>query len=502
MSVQLNKFQMTNATSWKGLTKANSLAALWGSGQDTQKISNMVTDILSYNFGNNIDTFLKKFPTKVLDNEDDFVWELRGNAPKNVKLEEASFNGSIITSSTSDEIGKGGTEIELRFEKDLFSKGDLIVGENPDDFALYIKAYEYDGSYYTATCVINTGDPNVSVPAEDLVAGTYWSVEYHAVEAEFSSDGGEVIHTSNISMRNGFTHIRMKQKNPGNMVGRKLIGTVLGKDANGKEMLLWTDYQSYKIDYELRMQWNRALMFGKSNRSQYGSFNITGDSGYQIKTGAGIREQMETANTTSYTTFDIDEFSSRLMDLSEGKLETDDRAFVGRCGERFAYQFHKALEDYSQLFTPTREMERIGKANADFIGSNKGLSYGGQFVEYMGPNGIKFNLSVDGIYSDPTRNKKIHPDNGLEESYRCDIFDIGTTEEEPNIQLYQAGNLGMVKWYIEGARSPYSWNGSGYNTPRSAASPIDGWEEHCMVSGAAVVKDPTRTATFKYGSSI
>lgn len=497
---EFTKFQMTNATHWKGLTKKNSLAALWKSGQETQKISNMVMDILSYNYGDNLDSFLRKFPTKWLDNEDDFVWELRGNAPKNVKLEEAYYNGSLVTESTADEIGKGQTEIELRFEKDLFSKGDLIVGSNPDDFALIIQEYYFNGTYAVAKCILNSSDPDVSVPPEDLVNGTYWSCDFHPVEEEFSSHGGEVTYTSNISMRNGFTHIRMEQHNPGNMVGRKIMGTVLGKEADGKPVLLWTDYQSMMIDYEFRMQWNRALMFGRSNRSQYGSFNVTGDSGYKIKTGAGIREQMETANTTYYTTFDIDEFSSRLMDLSEGKLDTDDRAFVGRCGERFAYQFHKSLEGNAQLFTPSRESYRIQKSNADFVGSNLALKYGGQFVEFEGPNGIKFNLSVDGLYSDPSRNKKIHPDNGLEESYRCDIFDIGTTEGEPNIQLFQAKNMGMRKWYVEGARSPYSWTGSGYASG-SASSHIDGWSEYCMTSGAAVVKDPSRTATFKYGSS-
>lgn len=497
---KLSKFQMTDATSWKGLTRANSLANLWGSGAETQKISNMVLDIQSKNFGNNIDSFLKQFPVKWLDDEKDFVWELRGNAPKNVRLQEASFNGSIITSSTSAEIGKGKSEIELRFEKDIFSKGDLIVGENPDDFALYIKDYYNDGTYFTAVCILNTGDDDTSIPAEDLVAGTYWSCDYHPVEEELSRDGGEVHYSTNISMRNGFTHIRMKQVNAGNMVGKKIMATVVGVDGKKNPITVWTDYQSYMIDYEFRMQWNRAIMFGKSNRSKYGSFNVKGESGYAIKTGAGIREQMETANTNYYTTFSIDEFSSRLMDLSEGKLETDQRAFVGRCGERFAYQFHKALENNSQLFTPSREDMRIAKSTAAFTGGNLALKYGGQFVEYEGPNGIKFNLSVDGMYSDPDRNKKYHPEGGLQESYRCDIFDIGTTDGDPNIQLFKAKNMGDRKWFIEGARSPYSWNGKGYSTGR-AASPIDGWEEHCMTSGAAVVKDPSRTATFKYGSA-
>lgn len=497
-----NKFVMTDATHWNGATRANSLAALWGQGE-TQKISNMVLDIQSKNFGNNIDNFLRQFPTKVLENESDFVWELRGNAPKNVKLVEALFNGSVISSTTTAEIGKGGSIVSLRFEKDIFTEGDLIVGDNPDDFALRIVKYYADGSYWTADCELMTGDASISVPAEDLLPDTHWSCDYHPVEEELSREGGQVNWSTNISMRNGFTHIRMQQMNAGNMVGRKILATVVGVDDKQKPMTVWTDYQSYMIDYEFRMHWNRALMFGRSNRGTDGTYLNKGKSGYAIKTGAGIREQMETANTTYYTTFDIDEFSSRLMDLSENKLETDQRAFVGRCGERFAYQFHKSLENHSQLFIPSQENMRISKANAAFTGSNLALKYGGQFVEYEGPNGIKFNLSVDGMYSDPDRNKKLHPSGGLEESYRCDIFDIGTTQGDPNIQLFTASNMGMRKWYIEGGRSPYSYTpGKGYASGGySAASAIDGWEEHCMTNGAAVVKDPSRTATFKYGSS-
>ena len=200
---------------------------------------------------------------------------------------------------------------------------------------------------------------------------------------------------------------------------------------------------------------------------------------------------METANTSFYNTFNIEELSSRLLDLSEGKIVSDQRSFVLRTGERGAYEFHKSLEQFSQLFTPLLNQDRMYKTSGGI--SKMELGYGGQFIEYLGPNNVKVNLSVDSMYDDRNRNKLAHPNGGVVESYRYDIMDIGTTEGEANIQKVGVTDMPIIHKYIPGMRNPFDPVGS----LSAIGTSEDAWEEHKMYCGGVMVKDPSRTATLK-----
>jgi len=62
-----------------------------------------------------LDTYLNQFGVKVLDNEDDFVWELIGTSKKNIPLVEARLtrNGSAI--AATDKPGVGASRFFLVF---------------------------------------------------------------------------------------------------------------------------------------------------------------------------------------------------------------------------------------------------------------------------------------------------------------------------------------------------------------------------------------------------
>jgi hypothetical protein len=262
------------------------------------------------------------------------------------------------------------------------------------------------------------------------------------------------------------------------------------KGIDGKIVKFWQHYESFMFDNAFREDINKLIMFGTSNKSADGQYRIKGKSDYAITEGAGIRQQMEAANSSFYNVFSIESLSSRLLDLSEGKLKTDERGFVLRTGERGAYEFHKSLEKYSQLFTPLLNTDRMYKASSGI--SKMELGYGGQFVEYKGPNNVQVNLSVDSMYDDRNRNKMIHPNGGVVESYRYDIFDIGTSEGAPNIQKVGVKGQPIIHKYIAGLRDPFSPDGS----VSAIGTAEDAWEEHKYYCGAAIVRDPSRTASF------
>lgn len=485
--MKISKLQMTDATSWKGLTTENHLGALWA--QEPQKVNNLITMIQQKTFGNDIEGLLNKFPVKEFEDDTDYTWDLDSQLVDNIGLVEARVDGTAVTATS--QAGLGNTEFELVFPKDWFSEGERIVGEKNELYPLRIKdAPRMEGTNVVYVVELMSGSATDFVPYEEISGGQLFSREYAPVERTFSERGREIKHKSLISMRNAFSQIRIEKKTPGNLSNKKMGTFISGAD--GKPFPVWQAYESFIFDREFRQDINRLLAFGTSNRTSAGDYIQKGKSGYSIVEGSGLREQCEASNTSFYTTFDIDSLSSRLLDLSEGRLAMDERNFVASTGERGSVQFHTALEDHSQLFTPTRDTSRIYNANASF--ASKGLGYGGQFVEYIGPNMCKFNLSVDSMYDDRNRNKIAHPDGGVTESYRYDIYDMGTTKGEPNIRKVKVKGQDVMHRYIPGFRNPFSPT----NEMSAIGTAKDAWEEHKMYVGGIMVTDPTKTAHFIY----
>ena len=482
----ISPLQMTDATNWKGLTTENHLGALWA--QSPQKMESYITKILQKNFGNNIESVLAKYPTKYFEDDTDYTWQLESQAVQNVPLVEARINGVAVTSA--DKPGYGLTEFELVFGIDWFDDTEKIVGEKNELYPVRIVSEGTpEGTNFVYKAQMYTSDPKFFMPAEELAKGKKFSIEYAPVERTMSQKGRKPHYKSNITMKNSFSQIRMEKKTPGNMKSRKLGTVILGD--NGEKMATWLEYESLKFMKEFKDDINRLLYFGTSNRGKDGNYATKGKSGYPIVEGSGIREQMQSSNTSYYTTFSIKELSSRLLDLSEGKLAGDEREFVLRTGERGAVQFHEALEGHTQLFTPLQNTDRMYKTTMKNI--KMGYGYGGQFIEYMGSNGIKVSLSIDSMYDDRNRKKVMHTNGGVAESYRYDIFDIGTTDGAPNIQKVGVkGQPEIIHKYIPGLRNPFDPDGK----ITAIGTAEDSWEEHKMFIGGVCVKDPSRTASF------
>jgi len=489
--MNISPLQMIDAAAWKGLTTENHLGAIWR--QSPQKGSDLIARIQQKNFGMDLENFLSRFPTKEFEDDTDYIWELQSQALDNIALIECRIDGTAITST--DKPGANFSQFELVFPKDWFSATEKIVGEENELYPIIVKDDGVpDGTNIVYTCELMASSSTDFVPYEELVAGKLFSREYAPVARTLSAKGRKIHYKSHITMRNAFTSIRIEKKTPGNLKDRKMGTAIVGP--NGQNFLLWQQHESYMFDRQFREDINRLLMFGTSNRGANGEYQQKDDSGYSIVEGSGLREQAEASNTSYYNTFSIDDLSAKLMDISEGKLDMDERAFVALTGERGAYQFHKALENNAQLFSPARETITIGSTTSDF--ANRAMNFGGQFVEFIGPNHIKFNLSINSQYDDRNRNKKFHPDGGVTESYRYDVYDIGSTNGEANVKKVSVKGQDVIHAYIPGLRDPFSPNGS---APKLVATSVDGWEEMKYYCGGVMVMDPTKTASFIYNQS-
>lgn len=440
---KLSKFQQVGFTHWKGLTSINHLGAIFR--QAPQKASDLMIQLMAFERGRNIETFLSKFPTKEFETEDEYFWDVVSSNRRNIPLLEArDESGNVVEANRQTNVGAHTAPFYLVFPEDWFFDGEVIVGHLNEVYPLRILGEpRLEGSNAVYKVELMGGNTE-GMPAERLLAGERFSVDFAPVEREMSRAVGGIRHSTPVSMRNEFSKIRITDKVTGTaMLNKKIaIGIPIVKSStDGKITRTVTNMWMHKVDYELEKQFSEyktnLLAFGTSNRNANGEYMNIGKSGYVLQMGSGIFEQMQAGNTIYYNSFDTDFpisiIEDALYELCESKTGFNKKKFVLRTGNRGAVQFHKAIQRVAsgwQAFLLEGAPSAIKQVKSQ-LHSNS-LSAGFQFVEYLAPNGIVISVEVDDFYDDPVRNKIRHPKGGVAMSYRYDILDLGM-EDTPNI---------------------------------------------------------------------
>lgn len=487
---QLGKFQTREFTSWKGLSKDNHLASVFE--LEPQKATNVWIEILAQKRGRSLEGLLNKLPIKVFNDDNEMTWNIIASSRRNIPLVEArDVSGATISSGNA---GIGTEPFYLVFPEDWFADGNVIVGEKNEIYPLRVLGdprMEGTNAVYKVELM---GGVSTGMPAEELAAGKRFSVDYSPVEKELSRKVGDVRYSAPVSMRNEFSVIRIQHKVPGSMLNKKLVVGIPYEATGSNKVMIspkWIHHVEYKVEETFSEEKNNLIVYGRSNRNRNGEYMNIGKSGNVIKQGAGLREQMESSNVIYYN--DASEVLSliegALYDLSAGRLDIADRTFVMRTGERGAAQFSKCVLNEVSGWAPI-------VVNADSIGMvqkvssplhKNALAAGFQFVEFRAPNGVTLKVEVDPAYDDDVRNKIVHPNGGVAESYRYDIMDIGTMEI-PNIQLAKVAD-GEARGYQWGMRNPFT--GQMNNDYMSFSE--DSAVIHRMWTGGVIVFDPSRT---------
>lgn len=485
----LGKFQTREFSYWKGLTKDNHLGAIFQKAP--QKATNLMVQLLAYQRGKTLDTLLNQFPTREFENDEEYTWDVIGSSRRNIPLLEARDEDGVVVEDNGKMIGAGTAPFYLVFPKDWFADGEFIVGNLNEVYQFRILGdARMEGSNAVYKVELAGGNTE-GVPAERLLAGEKFSIEAAFVESELSRKVGDVRFSSSVAMRNEFSTIRIQHKVPGNKINRKLaVGIPVVDNGKVTTMNMWMHYVDYEVEQQFSDYKNNALAFGRSNRNANGEYMNVGKSGVVIKTGAGLYEQMEVANTMFYNQFALKLIEDALYELSAAKLGMGNRYFLIKTGERGAIQFHKAvLKEVSgwTQFTLNGDALGIVQKTQSNLHSNA-LSAGFQFVEYKAPNGVRVKIDVDPYYDDPVRNKIQHPLGGPAFSYRYDIMDIGTMDQ-PNIFKCTVKGDTEYRGYQWGIRNPFTGE---KNNPYMSFDE-DAAVIHKMATLGICVLDPTRT---------
>lgn len=296
-------------------------------------------------------------------------------------------------------------------------------------------------------------------------------------------------------MRNEWSVIRIQHKVPGSMLNKKLaVGIPITKETEGRYTHTTATMWMHNVDWEVECQFseykNNAYAFGRSNRNSNGEYMNFGKSGNVIKTGAGLFEQMEVANTMYYNTFSLKLLEDALYELSASKLGFSERYFLIKTGERGAIQFHKevlkTVSGWTQFVLDNSSIGVVQKTQSQL--HTNSLSAGFQFVEYKAPNGVRVKIDVDPFYDDPVRNKILHPNGGVAFSYRYDIMYIGTMDQ-PNIFKCKIKGDNEYRGYQWGLRNPFTGQKGNPHMSFDEDSAII----HRMATLGICILDPTRT---------
>jgi hypothetical protein len=490
MANLLGKFQTREFTSWKGLTRDNHIGAIFGAAP--QKASNLMIQMLAARRGRTLDTLLSQFPTKSFPTDDEYQWDLNGSDRQNIELIEArDEDGNVVVAGGSN-VGAGTAPFYLVFGKDWFADGEYIVGNLNEIYQFRILGDPRMEGTNAVYKVELAGGNEDGVPAERLLQGELFSIEAAFVEGEMSREVGDVRFASDVKMRNEFSHVRIKHKVPGNKLNKKLaIGVPVIVDNKRTTTNYWMHVVDYAVETQFSDYKNNAMAFGRSNRNSNGEYTNIGKSGSAIKTGAGLYEQMEAANTTYYTIFSLKLIEEALYDLAYGELDIKNRVFIMKTGQKGAEQFHKAImaevSGWSMFTLNGDALGVVQKTNSPL--HQNALRAGFQFVEYLAPMGITLKLDVDPYYDDPVRNKIQHPNGGPAFSYRYDIMEIGTSDE-PNIQKCVVDNEPEYRGYQWGPfRNPFT----GQTNNPYASFDEDAAVIHKYATFGVLVYDPTRT---------
>ena len=497
MAGKLQRFMSVTGQHFKGLTLENHIGGLFQS--QPQLATENFIQILALREGNKaVSQLVQSLPTKEFDTKDEYYWNVIGSNNRNIALVECRREtGDVVVSATEDNVGEGTMPFYLVFGEDWFAKGDVIVGHLNEYYQFRIIDEPRNEGLNTVYKVELMSGAKTGVPAERVLPGEKFSVEFSPVEDELSRKVGDITFTTPTSMRNEWSHLRLGHKVAGTEGNKKLVCNVAIPEIEGnkiktKVVSKWMQYVDYEFKKQFLQRKDRGYLFGRSNRDDNGEYHNFGDSGNVIKMGAGLYEQMEYGNWMQYNEFSLKLLEDALYAISSATIPFAKRKFVLKTGEYGAIQFNKAVKETvsgwyaTGLSVNADQLGMVKKVNSELHDNALGAGY--QFTEYYGPNGLVLKLEVDPYYDDVVRNKIKHHNGGPAMSYRYDIIDLGS-DEEPNIMKCAVKSLPDAFGYQWGFRNPFT----GANTNMNMSYDEDSCSIHQDTWFGVLVYDPTRT---------
>lgn len=367
----------------------------------------------------------------------DWEWELMG----------ASTRPLIAIAAT---VGNGisNTAFTLTLDEDWFKPGDVISPSAGTERTLVRiqSGPSPSGGGYAYICRLQNDDPAASLVAAQQVVGVQFSKMFSVYE-EGGDQSGSTTYAMPMKLRSQLSTLRKEYSITGDAANQALVVALM--DSEGK---VYKDYKWLKYaESEYWIQWykekERILWYGQMANG------VAGANGRAARTGPGVQELLKDSHVHVYNTLTEDLIREYLLDIFFGRVDMSNRDIVAYTGEYGMLAFHQAMSNASAPFLTV---------DSKFItGEGRNLAFGGQFVKYIGPNGITLTLRHNPLYDDREINHIMHPSLQVPvESMRFTFLDFGNAGGEANIKYVSKKN-GYKLGYVSGLQTPYGPNKGG-----------------------------------------
>lgn len=339
---------------------------------------------------------------------------------------------------------------------------------------------------YQLTMKTYTDSEEHSIDPEFLEPGVLWTRAY-SIRGEAAESGGGLERGTDIEFRNNVVKLRKEFKVTD--FAAQAVLEIAFQDETGKTYSSWMDMQ--EAEYHMAMNKEVAAL---AMYSRIGSAPLTDpDSGYPIKPGAGLQQQIEFGgNNEYYTTLSaelIEAFFDKIVysRISPGELGE----VVGWSGHYGMKMFHKALDIWSGGRAIVRESNINDRRDPSGV-HNYSLRAGHQYTIFDLPNGGSFKLFHNPLNDDKTINREIDPLTGYPlESQRITILDVTggngqSINTKDNIRLVRKNKV-QGTTIIEGRVGP------GGTIAKNPTHSGDYYEVHISDSVGVEIVDPTVT---------
>lgn len=358
--------------------------------------------------------------------EEIYRWTLQGAQEKSARLVENIEAGNATP-------GINGQVFRIKLDLDYYAKPDVLFGED-NEYPLAIQAGPFqEGSGYIYHVKIQGDDPTVFFPPELLSVGREFDKVWTSVQSEYNRWWGTQQAPNSFKLENQVGFFAQKltvtdkaMRNEGRL-GVEFLYTDPRTSKTRKISSFMPMYEARMHD-ELHMGMEAALTYGKKQ-------TIESDSGYWIKTGPGLQEQLKSSWREFYngplTTTRIRDY---LMSIFFAREDFENRQTTGMSATLGSLMLHDALAAEASSFLT---VDNHFTTNTGIVNGTPHLAFGAQYTRYRGPNGITFDLVMNPIYDNRKFNKRVHPqfpDIPIE-SARITFLNLGSSGSENNIMM-------------------------------------------------------------------
>lgn len=289
--------QIVAAKSWHGFTDKNHLVNALD--LDQIAIADKLVEIGDMNFGEDFVSMIMKHGTYTIPVEKDVLrWRLKNAVEENYELLGA-YEDSALTTTVGSSAGykaKAGTTFYMVFNNKPFSKTEVIVGNKPDAYQIWITEEPTPiGDNKFSYKVQLLGKSNAFIPASELAAGTRWSSEKGLVPDSLSYEGMDISFSTHAMMETRLTQFRIEHQISGRMVKIKPMWFYV-ENGKGNKEVLWLTNVEYELLRKARITTANIIMNSHSNVNDDGSITNIDKNGYAATSSAGFKEQWSSTN--------------------------------------------------------------------------------------------------------------------------------------------------------------------------------------------------------------